>query len=222
MAQFPLDLGHETALTREDFLVSACNEQAMGWVDRWPNWTATALILYGAPSSGKTHLLHIWAKRAKAVLFSAKDLSSQGLDRAVGHAQAVAVDDIEALVKDKSGEEALFHLYNLMRERNGYLLLTAMQPAARMDWQLADLRSRLLASETVGIGLPDDALVAALLVKLFADRQLRVSEEVVRYVSTRIKRSFAAVQSLVEQLDHLSLAGKRPVTIALARQILED
>ena len=118
-------------------------------------------------------------------------------------------------------ELALLQLYNRLREQGGHLLLTARRPVAAWGVRLPDLASRLRAAPAVAIGAPDDALLAALLVKLFDDRQLAVSEGVIGYLVRHMERSFAAARAVVEALDRHSLRDRRPVTVALARAVLE-
>src|SRR3546814_11282244 len=101
----------------------------------------------------------------------------------------------------------------MVREAGGHLLLTGRTPPARWKIGLPDLASRLRAAPTVAVDGPDDALLSAVLVKLFADRQLRVGTDVVAFVVPRMERSFAAARRLVAALDAASLASRRPVTV---------
>lgn len=215
MSQLPLDLGFRAALGRADFLLAPCNAAAVAWIDRWPDWPAPALALWGPAASGKTHLLEVWRTRSKAVAIAPASLNSASVPQLLGGARAVAIDDARS-----ADEEALLHLYNLLAERQGSLLLAAREPPARWTIGLADLRSRLLAAPAVAVEPPDDALLGAVLVKLFADRQLRISEEVIAYLLPRIERSFAAAQAIVAALDRAALAGQRGVTVPLARDVL--
>jgi chromosomal replication initiation ATPase DnaA len=217
MAQLPLDLPHRPALEREDFLVAPANELAVQWLDRWPDWSGPALVLAGPAGSGKTHLGHVFARRSGAVLIAPAALARAAPRALAGAARAAIVDDAEG-----AAEEPLLHLYNLLAERGGHLLLLARAAPARWGIGLADLRSRLLAAPVVEVAPPDDALLAALLVKLFADRQLRIGAEVVAFLVPRLERSFAAAQRMVAALDQAALAAGRPVTVPLARAVLGE
>jgi chromosomal replication initiation ATPase DnaA len=152
---------------------------------------------------------------------SARDLAKAEPARLFADAPALALDDAERAL-DQSGEEALLHLYNVAAETGRHLLLTAHRPPARWEVRLADLASRLKAAPQAGIGDPDDALIAAVLVKQFADRQLPVDDGVISFMVARMERSFAAARAAVERIDHLSLAERRPVTVPLARRVLES
>ena len=215
MAQLPLDLAHRPALGRDDFLVAPANEEAVAWLDRWPQWPAPALVLAGPAGSGKTHLAQVFAARSGAVVLAPKALAVARLPELLGSAPAAIVEDGAA-----APEVALLHLYNLLAECGGHLLLPAREPPARWGIALADLRSRLLAAPIAALQPPDDMLLAAILVKLFADRQLAVGAEVLAYLVPRLERSFEAAVRIVAALDRAALAAHRPVTVPLAREVL--
>ena len=162
-------------------------------------------------------LLVVFAAATGAGSIIAADLGIDDPPRLLD-AAALVVEDC-----DRGGldETALFHLINLARENGRFLLLTGRQPPSRWKVALPDLRSRLLAMPALAIGAPDDQVLAALLVKLFADRQLKVGEEVVAYLLGRMERSFAAAARLVDRLDRAALAGHRAVTVPLARAVLD-
>ena len=214
--QLTLHLGHRIAMSAEDFLVADSNAAAVAWIDRWPNWPGPALVLTGPPGCGKTHLAQVWQARSSAALVPATALGRADPVQMLGGRIHCVIERADLGVH----ELALLHLYNIMRERGGSLLLTAEQPVARWNIALPDLRSRLLAAASVAVLPPDDLLMAAIIAKLFDDRQVRVGQDVFDYLIARIERSFAAAQRAVEALDAASLAGQRPVTVALARTVL--
>ncbi len=221
-AQLPLELALRPALGREDFLVAPSNEVAVAWIDRWPDWPGPALALYGPPGCGKTHLCQVWRAASGAVEIDAGRLARAEPPELLGAARACVLDDAETLLGGEGANaERLLHLFNSVVERGGQLLLTARAAPARWPCGLADLASRLAAAPAVRLEAPDDALMEALLVKLFADRQLAVGEELVRYLLARMERSFAAARALVAALDRASLAERRALTVPLARRVLE-
>ena len=215
MTQLILDLGHRQALGEADFLVAPCNQAAIQWLDRWPDWPAPALTLHGPAGCGKTHLARVFAARGEAAIVEPERLATEAVPRLLGGARACVVDDA-----DRAGAEPLLHLHNLIAERRGGLLLTAREPPARWPGLLPDLRSRLVAAPTVAVEAPDDALLAALMVKLFADRQVAVSEEVVLFLLRHMERSFETARRLVAELDAAALRDRRGITIPLARAVL--
>ncbi len=217
--QLPLDFDHRPALGGEDFLVAASNAEAVAWIDRWPDWPGPALALHGPPGCGKTHLAHVFRAGAGASLVGARELAAGG----PGHltAPACVVDDAETVLA-QGLEEALLHLHNRLAEAGRHLLLAARRPPAHWSVALGDLRSRLNAAAAIAIKPPDDTLIAAVLVKLFADRQLRVDSEVVSFMVARMERSFDAARRLVAALDAAALAERRNITVPLARLVLEQ
>ncbi|MDP6343013.1 MAG: DnaA/Hda family protein [Alphaproteobacteria bacterium] len=213
--QLVLDLPVRPALGREDFLVADCNAEAVAWLDRWPDWPAPALCLYGPAGSGKSHLLGVWRARSEALGVAVDGLRQDAVP-ALAARGAVALDGA-----DGAGDGvALLHLYNLLREGGGWLLLTGRRPPRQWRLRPPDLESRLLAAPAVAIGPPDDPLLMAVLAKMFADRQVRVGQDVLSYLVPRMERSFAAANRLVAALDGASLSGRRPITVPLARQVL--
>jgi DnaA regulatory inactivator Hda len=217
--QLVLDLARRPALGRADFFVSGGNALALAQVDRWPDWPGGKLALIGPIGSGKTHLVHVWAARAEAVILDSAALG--GLDvTSAPAAAAVAVEDCDAGLTD-TAETVLFHLHNRLAAGGGSLLVTGVEPPARWPLRLPDLASRLRAAPVAVLEAPDDALLAAVMVKLFDDRQLPVPSEVVDFLLSRMERSFEAAERLVARIDRLGLARRRAVTLRLAAEALQ-
>jgi len=214
--QLALALPHAENFAREDFLTGSSNAAALAMIERWPDWPDRALALSGPEGSGKSHLAAIWAERSGARRIAARALGETDLLGALATGALVVEDAGDAL-----DERALFHLLNLIREEDAFLLMTAAAPPARWRVALADLASRLRAVPVVALSAPDDALLRALLVKLFADRQLAVDESLIGYLATRIERSFAAARETVALIDREALRQQRPVTRALAAETLK-
>ena len=207
--QLPLDLEYRPALGMADFVIAPGNRDAVAWIDRWPDWPSHALAIHGPRGSGKTHLAHVWQARSRAAL----------LERApVEDPPHVAVLD-----EPRDWPEAnLLHLDNRLREASGYLLIVSEMPPARWPVALPDLASRLASIPAVALAAPDDDLLVAVMAKQFADRGLEVNEDVLRYVASRVERSFAAAADIVARIDRAALAQQRRVTLALARDCLSD
>ena len=217
--QLVLDLPARPALGRADFFVSPANEVALAQVESWPDWPAGRLAVTGPEGSGKTHLAHVWAARSGARILT----DPLALDFATlpGDA-ALAIEDVDALGGVRAVEEALFHLCNHLAAGGGTLLVSGREPPARWPLVLPDLASRLGVAAVARLEPPDDDLLAAVLVKLFSDRQLSVEPGLIRYLVSRMDRSFAAAERLVADLDRAGLALQRPITLRLAAEVLFD
>lgn len=199
--QIPLSFPIKESYTRDSFMPSACNQDALAWVDRWPNWPSPALIIHGPKGCGKTHLLHIW-----------KDI--------VGD-KGIAIDNSSDIFGDKHAEQDLFHAYNLAKENGTFIMLSMDLPPAHQDIQLPDLASRLRASAQASVYEPDDTAIQGVMIKLMHDRQMQITPDVVHYILPRIERSYTVVRRLVEQLDAASLSEKRAITIPLVKTIMD-
>ena len=212
-AQFALDLGRRQALRRDDFLVAPCNSDAVAWLDRWPRWPGRGLVVHGPAGCGKTHLAHVFRARSGARIARASEVAASD---AYARPADLVVEDVDS----GADARALLHAYNAAVERGGSLLMTSRCPPRSWDADLPDLRSRVNALGSVAVGLPDDVLLAAVLAKQLADRQLRVGNAVVTYLVRHMERSFRAARDIVEALDERSLADRREITVPLARRML--
>jgi chromosomal replication initiation ATPase DnaA len=216
--QLAFALPHAESLSRDNFLAGPSNAAGVALIDSWPDWPSRIMLLVGPEGSGKSHLAAIWAEQAGARSISAHALTAAAVPGALATG-ALVVEDLKSSDFD---DRALFHLMNLAREDEADVLITARVPPSAFEIELRDLRSRLRAVPTVSLLPPDDALFRALIVKFCADRQLSVDETVVSYLATRIERSFAAARQAVELLDSEALRLGRPVTRALAAELLRN
>ncbi|NJM83327.1 MAG: chromosomal replication initiator DnaA [Tabrizicola sp.] len=217
--QLIFDLPTRENLTRDEFFVAPSNALALEVVEGWVDWPGRKLVLTGPEGSGKTHLAHIWAREAGAEILPAARLATLDLT-AIGPAERIAVEDAAGIAADPAAEEALFHLHNIVT-REGALLLTAETPPRDWGLRLADLISRLGAAAVAALDPPDEALLSAVLVKLFADRQIAVPPNLIPYLVSRMPLSIGAARGIVARLDAHALTLGRPVTRQLAADILE-
>jgi chromosomal replication initiation ATPase DnaA len=213
-----LDLEHAESYAREDFLGGPSNAAALTLIDSWPDWPNRIVALIGPEGSGKSHLASVWAALAGARSIAARMLHDNDVPAALATGALVVEDAAEA----GFDETAMFHLLNLAREEGAFVLLTARTAPAIWAVRTPDLASRLKAVPVVALAPPDDALLRAVLVKLFADRQLGVDEQLVGYVATRIGRSFADAKAAVVTLDQEAMRRQRPLTRALAAEVLRS
>jgi len=216
--QLTFDLPHLSASGAEDFMVSAANQSASDLVQRWPDWPAPSVLIQGEVGVGKSHLVHIWTERAAALRIPAGEAIEDRMNQLLA-TSAIAIEDLDRGVGD---ERALFHLLNHARDGKTCLLLTSRTEPGDLEITLPDLRSRLRALPVVRIERPDDTLLHVLLVKLFTDRQLRVSPTVIRYLSTHMERSAEAAVQVVAEIDRITLATHRKPSVALAGEALRN
>ncbi len=216
--QLGLDLPARAALGRDDFMISPCNAVALTMVDAWRTWPSHKLVLSGPSGAGKTHLAHVWASDTNAQIIAAQDLRGEQVETLAQ--TPVAIEDVPSIQHDTAAQTALFHLHNLLHTAGLPLLMTGTQAPTHWAMSLPDLQSRIDAAGHAELEPPDDALLAAVLVKLFSDRQLTPPADVIPYLLIRIERSFDAARRVVAALDAASLARKRPVTRNLASTVL--
>ena len=220
MQQMPLDMPFPKLCGRDNFIIGACNRLAAAWINRWPDWPKPghSLNLVGPSGAGKSHLAAIWQEMCGARL----------CDQPAELANILADGDVPLVVLDKIDyafdwpEDMLFHLFTRCDIESGGLLMLSEQPVAQLHWDLADLRSRMRGLAMASIDLPDDALIYALLEKYFADRQLLAPPAMLRYLVSRMERSFDAVQTVAAALDRRSIADKKPLSVGLARLVLHE
>lgn len=216
--QLAFSLPHAESFSRDDFLEGPANTAALSLIESWPEWPNRIMLLAGPEGCGKSHLAAIWAERAGARSISAQGLTAATVPMALTTG-ALVVEDLNPKTFD---ELALFHLMNLAREEAAFVLMTARVTPAAIEIGLRDLRSRLRAAPVVTLMPPDDHLLRALIVKFSADRQMNIDEAIVSLIATRTERSVAAARLAVERLDAESLRLGRPVTRALAAELLRN
>ncbi|WP_112321576.1 DnaA ATPase domain-containing protein [Oceanibium sediminis] len=214
--QLSLDLGSRPALGREAFLVSDANATALAAIEAYADWPGGRMALVGPEGAGKTHLAHVWAEMSGAQIRAADD-PDLGLPEG-----PLVLEDVDRIAGDRAAEERVFHAHNAVINAGHRLLVTARSAPPRWGLSLPDLASRMQAAGVTRLEAPDDALLAGVLVKLFADRQLRVSPSMVAYILRRIDRSFAAAADIVARIDRAAMAGARPVGLKLAIDVLAE
>lgn len=214
--QLSFDLPMQVALGPDDFFVSTANAQAYAMVTGWQDWPAGKLALIGPAGSGKSHLARVWHSLTGGQIVQAKAMVAGPMPPAGAH---LVIEDMAVL--PVAAEEHLFHLHNHLAQTGGRLLLTDAQPPSRWPIALPDLASRMQGTAVIRLEDPDDRLLAALLMKLFADRQLAPPPDVITYLADRIERSHAAAAHVVAVLDAAGLAQGRSLTRAFVRSVLD-
>jgi chromosomal replication initiation ATPase DnaA len=214
--QLALELPHAESFRRDDFLPNAANEAALALVDSWPEWPGPFAAIAGPAGSGKSHLAAIWAERSGARIADAASLRNGEVQRALVTG-ALVIEDFSISRVDQT---AIFHLLNLARETSAFVLFTMNSRLELEGAQIPDLASRLRAMAVLQLSAPDDALIAAVLVKLFADRQMTIDEDTIAFLLPRMERSLASAKAMVDRLDRVALSRGRRITRILASEVL--
>lgn len=223
--QLALDFPHRPSLGRDDFMVASCNREAVTLVDSWPDWPYFAVCIYGPEGCGKSHLANVFANKVanlthypyRIPFLNASAVTMENFRTLFAEHNCLVIEELNEHIN----EEALFHLYNLYRDEGGNILFTGGIAPARLNLELPDLRSRLNIVPAVEIKEPDDEILSALLVKLFADRQIIPSPELITYLLNNMQRSYAFARKLVAEIDNTSLSRKRAVSVTIAREAIE-
>ncbi len=224
IVQLALDFPHRPSLGREDFMVAGCNQEAVSTIDLWPAWPYFAICIYGPSGCGKTHLANVFAQMValktvhpyRIPFIKASQLNKDMAHNLFETNPQIVIEDLSEL----KNQEALFHLYNTYRDLGGNILFTSEIAPARLNLSLPDLRSRLNIVPALEIKAPDDDLLMALLVKLFMDRQITPTPELLSYLLKNMQRSFSYARKLVEEIDNISLARKRAISLSIAKEAI--
>jgi chromosomal replication initiation ATPase DnaA len=216
-AQLVLPFGVRSAEAREDFIVAPCNEQALRFIERWPDWPARVAALYGPPGCGKTHLVGVWQTKARALSLTAGELSPEMLPALEGE-PALVVEDLDAVSPSEQRDRALLALFE---RPAGWLLFTAKKPPPEWPAAIGDLISRFHSLLAFAMWAPDETLLSGLIGKHFADRQLEVPQMVTRHILTHIERTPEAVAAFIASADRKALSEKRAVSERLVLELIE-
>jgi chromosomal replication initiation ATPase DnaA len=218
-SQLTLNLEIEPTYNAEDFLISACNFEAVSWIKRWPDWPSPGILLYGPPGCGKTHLAHMWQAQTQAKFLKLRDLFDTNLNDLFKTRKCFILDD---LILTSQDEYTLFHLYNLAKEHQASLLFLSRNASSQWPLSLADLKSRMNAVLAIEIAPPDDEFLKKLAFKLFSDQQLAATEPILQYLLTHGDRSFKGMQRNIVKINTHALANHRNITLPLVREALKS
>lgn len=219
--QYPFDFPTLQAQSFDDFAVGNSNKQAVQQLTIWPNWAHHVMLIVGPQACGKSHLLHSFQKQYGGIFV--KDDDFNNFDKIMSNIKEndrlIFIVDNADTIKNQNG---LFHLFNAIKENQGWLLLSARKTPNMWDFKLEDLASRIKSTPFAEISMPDEALLKAVLIKLFSDRQLLVDEKVISFLITRMERSFESALVLVDIIDKAALNAGKNITVPLVRDSIEQ
>lgn len=217
--QLTLNLIYKTSFDEADFIPLHSNREAYNIINQWPNWPIRSVAICGASGCGKTHLAHIWQSKSNATFLDSVQVDFSSPPNLITEQNTAFVVDNADQIKD---QEWLFHFYNLIQEKKGFLLFCAKSPPAHWGVTLADLASRLSTVMTVIIPPPDDMALKQIILKQFSDRGLYIEADLIDYILNRIERSFESIRSIVDTIDRYTLAFQRSPSPAMVRDILQN
>ena len=224
--QLLFDLKKKKIYEKDDFLVSDSNKESYKLINRWPNWSSRKIIIFGDSGTGKTHLSRIWQKKTSAIILNLNKFKKIRFDNFFLKKNIFIIENISNFFdkikkKDKDDlEKNLLHFYNLIEEKKGYLILTALNSPKFWKINLPDLKSRILSSIIVKINKPNDELLSSVLVKLFLDKQILIDKKIIKFIVYRSERSFTNLQNIVNKIDKQSLITKKKINISFVKKLI--
>ena len=214
--QLILKFPEHRAYKREDFYVSPSNQEAYDFINNWPKWIKRIVNIFGSSGSGKSHLSSILKTKTKCLEILANELNED----IIFEFKTKEVLIIENF-NEKISEELLFSLWNIALQDNKYFLINSIKPISSYKFKLPDLTSRIKSSLNIGIKLPSDDLISAIIAKNFSDKQIMVEEKHIDYIIKRIDRSYEKISQFILTLDRYSLKKKSPFGLKLIKEVLK-
>ena len=212
-----IKFNYEQNLKSEDFFISSSNKHVYNFLNNWPNWEKNFLNICGEKLSGKSHLMNIFQKKFKGIIFDAHKFNNNDLLNIKFH-ENIIIEDLN----EEINEKLIYTLINTIDQNNKHLIITTLKPLSEMDFNLIDLKSRTKNFLIQNIKKPDDELVFALLIKNLSDRQITIEKKLVNYTVKRIYRSYSNIFDFIYKIDEVSLKKKKSINLSIIREILGD
>ena len=212
-----LKFNHEKNLRDNDFFVSSSNKHLYDFLNNWPNWEKNFININGENFSGKSHLINIFIKKFKGVIFNAKTFNNENLSN-LNLYENIVLENLDENINEK----LIYSLINFVEQNNKYLIVTTHKPIVDTNFNLIDLKSRSKSFLIQNIKKPDDELIFALLVKNLSDRQIIIEKKLINYVVKRIHRSYSKIFDFIYKIDEMSLKRKKPININLIKEFLGE
>ncbi len=215
MKQQAIKFQFREAKNRENYIVGDSNINAIKWIDKYPHWKSSGLIIEGPKSSGKSHLVRVWQRKSNCNIFESEKVNNEEMN--ANDNKNLAIENLENI----KNYEFFLHLLNYKKEKKLKYLLTTTYSIGSLNIQLKDIKSRLLELPKANISLPSDKLLKGLIVKLLKDKGVVITSKLLEYTINRIERSYEAVNFFVQDLNKISLEKKKNISISLIKEILE-
>ncbi len=212
-----IKFNYEKNLKSDDFFTSTSNKNVYNFLNSWPKWEKNFLNICGEKLSGKSHLMNIFQKKFKGIIFDAYKFNNHDLANIKLH-ENIIIEDLS----EEINEKLIYTLINIIDQSNKYLIITTLKPISELDFNLIDLKSRTKNFLIQNIKKPDDELVFALLIKNLSDRQITIEKKLVNYIVKRIHRSYSNIFDFIYKIDEVSLKKKKSINLSIIREILGD
>ena len=212
-----IKFNYEKNLKSDDFFKSTSNKHVYNFLNSWPKWEKNFLNICGEKLSGKSHLMSIFLKKFKGIIFDAYKFNNHDLANIKLH-ENIIIEDLS----EEINEKLIYTLINIIDQSNKYLIITTLKPISELDFNLIDLKSRTKNFLIQNIKKPDDELVFALLIKNLSDRQITIEKKLVNYIVKRIHRSYSNIFDFIYKIDEVSLKKKKSINLSIIREILGD
>ena len=217
MDQKIIKFTHEKNLKDSDFFVSKSNKHVHDFLLSWPNWEKNLVNICGENFSGKSHLINIFIKKFKGVIFNADTFDNDNLSSLDIH-QNIVLENLN----NEINEKLIYTLINIVEQNDKYLIITSFRSISEFNFNLNDLKSRAKNFLIQDIQKPDDELIFALLIKNLSDRQITIEKKLVNYIVKRIHRSYSKIFDFIYKIDEMSLKKKKSININLVKEILGE
>ena len=217
MDQKIIKFPHEKNLKDSDFFVSKSNKHVHDFLLSWPNWEKNLVNICGENFSGKSHLINIFIKKFKGVIFNADTFDNDDLSSLDIH-QNIVLENLN----NEINEKLIYTLINIVEQNDKYLIITSYRSISEINFNLDDLKSRAKNFLIQDIQKPDDELIFALLIKNLSDRQITLEKKLVNYIVKRIHRSYSKIFDFIYKIDEMSLKKKKSININLVKEILGE
>ena len=201
----------------EDFYLSKSNKHVFDFLNIWPKWEKNFVNVIGEKLSGKTHLMNIFLRKNKGVIFDGKSLQNSDLKKIKIYENII----IENLSSDVD-EKLLYSLFNLIEQDNKFIIVTSVKPIVNTTFELKDLKSRAKNFILLNIEKPDDELMFAIILKNLADRQISLDDKFVEFIIKRIERSYSKIYDFIYKIDQLSLKKKKSIDFKILKEVLGE
>jgi DnaA family protein len=216
LSQSFIKLNHVNDYSIDAFIVGECNQKAFNWANQWPSWDNNRFVcIIGEKGAGKTHILQLLKTKSNGTWINKDHL--YGDPRDFIHTNKLYILDNADKILD---ERWLFDFYNLVFEKKAFWVISGTSDLNNWQGTLKDWQSRLKSFLIFKMDLPDDLTLSRVLQKELNDLGLQLDDNALKYLITRIDRSFEYVQSIAQKLDKITASKQRKLTIPALKDFL--